>query len=161
MKKNIKEYLHLYLGCEVMGILLDEPRKGYLTGIHGEYGAEIQFFNEDGVNVSEEPEYNEYQQVKPILRPLSDMTEEEAFWLCDYFGGYGDLPGQRKYETYQSAFDKMVVSWGTTMREKWIPADCEVWKPEQTKYLLSKSFDLFDFIKEGLAIDKTKTELTN
>lgn len=84
--RNIKDFIHLYLGCEVMGIhpTDDSERKGYLTGIHGEYEAEIQFFNEDGFNVSEEPEYNRFNKVKPILRPLSDMTEEDFRSLFKY-----------------------------------------------------------------------------
>lgn len=77
-KKKIEEYLHLYIGCEVIGKLNDEPRKGRLTGVtNGGYECEIQFFNEDGINVSEEPEWNESKDVILLLRPISEMTDKE------------------------------------------------------------------------------------
>lgn len=77
--KDIREVLHLYLGCEVLAPSPYNAKKliqGFLTGIHGEYGPEIQFII-DG-NAEESPEYVEYNLVKPVLSRLSDMTEEDA-----------------------------------------------------------------------------------
>lgn len=76
---KLKDILYLYLGCEVFGTYNDQSgSKGYLTGItNGGQDCEIQFFEEDGINVSEEPEFNDIAEIKPILRPLSDMTEDE------------------------------------------------------------------------------------
>lgn len=129
MEKKIEDYLHLYLGCEVMGTepAWGESRKGYLTGIHGEYEAEIQFFEEDGVNVSESPAYNKFTQVKPILRPLSSMTQEEA-------DDYNKKSATRFSLDY---FRDQVME-----------------EAEVTRYLLSKHFDLFGLIDAGLAIPK-------
>lgn len=67
----------LYLGCEVIG-QYDGERKGYLTGIHGEDQAEIQFFEQDGINVFEQPEYNQYDECKLRLIPLKEITCEDA-----------------------------------------------------------------------------------
>jgi len=125
---NIKDYLHLYIGCEIIGEYQDEQRNGYLTGLHGEYGPEIQFFTEDEVNVHEHPEYNDYDQVKLILRPLSDINQE----------------------------DMNAVSRSMHMDDKNYVITCNTWKPEEFMYLLSKGFDLFGLIEAGLAIDKTK-----
>jgi hypothetical protein len=76
---QLKDVLHLYLGCEVIGSYNDEPRKGYLTGLtNGGTECEIQFFEEDGLNVFEHPEFNTAEQVKPIFRRLSSMTKDEA-----------------------------------------------------------------------------------
>ena len=54
--KEIKDYLHFYIGCEVMAPCMswdEEPvAKGYLTGIHGEYEAEIQFIIDGNVEES-------------------------------------------------------------------------------------------------------------
>src|SRR5690606_30031023 len=59
--------------------LNDNGRKGILTGVtNGGHECEIQFYLEDGINVEEDPVWNETKEVKLILRPLSDMTEEEA-----------------------------------------------------------------------------------
>lgn len=64
----------------------------------------------------------------PILRPLSSMTEDE--------------------ETEHS---KMRESGWTSNTEQQMLRDAA-----GTKYLLSKSFDLFGLIESGLALDATK-----
>lgn len=65
-------------------------------------------------------------RIKPILRPLSDMTEEE------------------EAEYLQIVFSH---EHSNTMRN--LSKDAE-----GVKYLLSKGFDLFGLIEEGLAIGK-------
>lgn len=153
---ELKDYLHFYLGCEVIGNY-DGPRKGYLTGItNGGTEAEIQFFEEDGINVFEHPEFNTLDEIKPILRPLSDMTEEEAIEVTKPVVVYGDLPNVRKYETWVNPFGKIVVSWGNGLREKYVPQDEKCFTTEQFAFLLKKWFDLFELIDAGLAIDSTK-----
>ena len=58
MKKELKDYLHLYLGCDCY----------YPPKENGEKGGYIKLL----------PEMLKYaEQIKPILRPLSDMTEKE------------------------------------------------------------------------------------
>jgi hypothetical protein len=127
--KKIEDYLHLYIGCEVAapnpyddhGV---EIAKGVLTGLHGEYGPEIQFII-DG-NAEEHPEYVQFIKVKPILRRLSSMTEEEtAHW--NKLKRYNPVNG--KVEMFQEHNE------------------------EQFLWLLSKGFDLFGLIDAGLAID--------
>lgn len=100
MKKNIKDYLHLYLGCDVQ-VRKKDRNKEWLTGRIAEvtrksnHGDWIQVFFDEVYTVIYE-NWNEsssnahtyfigYDEIKPILRPLSDMTEEEArhfAWLC-------------------------------------------------------------------------------
>jgi hypothetical protein len=80
--------------------------------------------------------YAVIEDVFPILRPLSDMTEEE----------------HESYETYYMSLE--------AQREEDHHSICEVEiAAHTTQWLLSKSFDLFGLIDAGLAIDKTK--LTN
>lgn len=131
MKKKIEDYLHLYLGCEVQ----TDEGKGYLTGIHGEYGAEVQLII-DG-NASESPCYP--QGVKSILRSLSDMTEDEMIYIDDEFS-YGYVLSNLSKSLKAGSLYQMKI--GETF--------------EITRYLLSKGFDLFGLIEAGLAIDKTK-----
>lgn len=105
--KNIKDYLHLYMGCQVMY----DDDQGKLT-----------YYLMYNILAT-----NEWHLVKPILRPLSDMTEEEMK-IVTVSGLMSDL--------------KYIIN-----RNKWTP--------ERFLYLLSKGFDLFGLIEEGLAIDAT------
>jgi hypothetical protein len=69
----------------------------------------------------------ELSEIKLVLRPLSDMTLEES----------------KEYN------DKM--SWCIEQNDESLARE----SAEETRYLLSRSFDLFELIKSGLAIDKT------
>jgi hypothetical protein len=123
--------------CEVMADLNGEPRKGYLTGVtNGGSEAEIQFFEEDGVNVFEHPEFNLIEQVKPILRPLSSMTEDEF--------------KERFYDPASAIFcGSFEMQYKTFIGLK-IEQVC--YPPDYIAWLLSKHFDLFNLIPNGEAI---------
>lgn len=129
MEKQLKDYLHLYIGCDV------QTRFG------------ITNFNYYTLDLWSR---GAYQEIRPILRPLSSITEEEAEKICFFNYGenyswyiYGNEPnphilhlleGDEKYT------DRIKLYIGT---------------PEVWRYLLSKSFDLFGLIESGLAIDAT------
>lgn len=145
MNKKIEDYLHLYLGCEV--ICTDETassdyeyygRRGKVTGLL----------------------LSKYSTCKwsLLLRPLSSMTEEEAIELVKLSESesYGDHPAVRKYETYRNNFGQLVLSWGEGLREKNIPEEKKIFTPEEMRLLLKYNFDLFSLIPAGLALDKTK-----
>lgn len=113
-EKKIEDYLHLYLGCEcictnerdIQTLTCVEPvmKKAWMiTGIS--YHIDV---------------------VKPILRPLSDMTEEENT-ICNEF----------------------VI--GCSANDNPNPM---YWTPLQFNYLLKQHFDLFGLIDAGLAIKK-------
>lgn len=165
---KFSEVAHLYLGCEIIGSFRLEPRKGYLTGItNGGEDVEIQFFEEDGINVFESPEYNAVDEIKPILRHLSDMTEDEMKELLikwyypseDMFMRLSDsikfYPNRRTkttkviegiaYSLYKDGNHKATGTLSFTRLN-----------PVQTLYLLKQGFDLFRLIEKGEAIDKTK-----
>lgn len=111
--KNIKDYLHLYVGCEAQ-----------YYGYHQQWRGINNAFTLMGVN-------DEEFTVKLILRPLSDMTEEEKE-SCEMV-----------YMRMQEMAD-----------EEGHVCDAEMWA-ETTRWLVSKGFDVFQLIEEGLAIDKT------
>lgn len=76
---------------------------------------------------------DDVQYFEPILRLLSSMTEEE------------------KKEVGFAGFQALRETFG----EPALPAkyiSC-MWAAKQTTYLLSKHFDLFNLIPDGLAID--------
>ena len=127
--KRIEDYLHLYLGCEC---ITEDKKIGRLCDIGSDYANEMilltvrysddsddwDVFNDDPKDVT---------RIKLLLRPLSDMTEEEK-----NESGFGTT---NKHDAHKFT----ITTHFETMR-----------------YLLSKGFDLFSLIESGLAIDKTK-----
>jgi hypothetical protein len=65
--KEIKDYLHLYLGCK---IVFNDDMVWILSGVHRFYA--ILDGGAFGVI-----KVTDYSTIKPILRPLSNMTEDE------------------------------------------------------------------------------------
>jgi hypothetical protein len=80
-----------------------------------------------------------YTYFKPILRPLSDMTEEEAMELAGFFGAQSAMSTQLD----KADFARRLMG-------------NDYCSPQSVRYLLSRNFDLFGWIEAGLAIDKTK-----
>lgn len=105
MEKNTKDYLHLYLGCEAYW-----QEEGYKST----YSRPIDF-----------DMLRDADWIKPILRPLSSMTEEEGNEL--EMMGHNAVVNKFEINQFHAA---------------------------RTRYLLSKGFDLFGLIEAGLAIEK-------
>lgn len=110
MEKEIKDYLHLYLGCEII--------TG--TGVKTLTCSELQCIDF----------FEEFEFVKPILRPLSDMNEEESKEVCKY------IRDPKALQVFRTCFGKEFIN------------------PSVTRYLLSRHFDLFNLIHQGLAVNK-------
>lgn len=107
---QFSEVAHLYLGCTVMDTITPSTREKFVMN-------EIN----DGVF-----QCIEHGFFKPVLRPLSDMTNDEhKEWLSFY--------------NYQG---KMAKAYG-------------IGEAKRTVFLLSKHFDLFDLIPNGFALDST------
>jgi hypothetical protein len=146
---KIQDYLHLYFGCPCI----------FRYGPTGEW--KDGFIKEVAL---QRVRHGAPYEVKPILRPLSDMTEEEM------------------KELYQIVFDRPFLGNNITHREigkkeeRWVlwsgverlfiyrdgdvDADSDLahyrgHAPTILKWQLSKHFDLFGLIAAGLAIDAT------
>lgn len=173
MEKNIKDYLHLYLGAEVEG-------GGNVTY------ALLAALDE----ISLETNSNTWRGIKPILRPLSDMTGGEADEFALLCLNSPHAPKNFDTITIDEIQTEVVYNDGGNMLdddvEVYIGIACrcidgyvsimkdgrigmsdendiptEKMKPVDDVYgkvvwLLSKHFDLFGLIESGLAIDKTK-----
>jgi hypothetical protein len=122
MKKELKDYLHLYLGCEVFiesySFMNGNKREKLIdklteVGINGRIDCE-KYTPPDG-------------DVKLVLRPLSDMTEEEKTEM---------MQQKHKYDTGNSMSHTITDH---AYRVHWA---------------INKHFDLFGLIEAGLAIDK-------
>jgi hypothetical protein len=122
--KNIKDYLHLYIGCQcqMMG-QEDETQTFKLTGVSFDDTQNVWW----AYFAATEEMYAVIEDVFPILRPLADITEDEAKEGRKMFSNMAD-------SDYSQG---------------------EIWAA-QTRHWLSKGFDLFGLIESGLAIDKTK-----
>jgi hypothetical protein len=145
MSKNIKDYLHLYLGCDIFIPRPEPDRKDDIMRLTAE-----KIFKYDLSNV------------KLLLHPLPDMTEDEARWLCEL--KEGTIIGQVdviNIKTHKVDFIDGEMDSGDGWCEM---KDKEVlfkyMNAEQVRYLLSKHFDLFGLIEAGLAIDKTTLKQT-
>ena len=135
MDKRIEDYLHLYLGCEVM-------YKGeihFLCGVSKPYKTNDKTIATFSVRPNNKGfrstiySLSNFNDIKIILRPLSDMTEDEAIECIDYDPKIF-IP-----------FNEISKDWRTKV------LDADRWRK-----LISKGFDLFGLIDAGLAIDKTK-----
>lgn len=150
--KYVKDFIHLYIGCKVVA---DSGIKGRLV----EYNLEHSLCN---IEISNGTIGKPVNEIKPLLRPLSDMTEEEGYEIYfQYFGSKtaedwsGDTgsayfrpkkikPGKYHGLRIVDGIDYSSGDFGTVI--KILP------------FLLSKYFDLFGLIEKGLAIDATKLE---
>ena len=139
MKKELKDYLPFYLGCECNtpdGVLI-------LNGLNiNDSRNQVWFYCRwNNKKTRYLPKQNaeilnkqslvgksfKYSQIKPILRPLSDMTYEER----------GEL--------------QKVVGWLDFKHY----LNLRFYNPEMLLFLLPKHFDIFGLIESGLAVDKT------
>ena len=140
MKKELKVFAPLYLGCECItpdGIMIlngintvdikhsvwfycrwNDKKNCYLPKQNGDI-----LMKQSLVGKS-----YKYSEIKLILRPLSTMTEEE----------------QEKYDENDNFQNKFCSD------EQALRIECEA---EKTKFLLSKHFDLFGLIEAGLAVN--------
>lgn len=136
MEKNLRDYLHLYLGCEAM----HADKKIVLCGLNVNSAFIQNMLNEDTILVSE---------IKPILRPFSDMTEKEvdALWECL------DLNPAFQYHQRKSYIDMWLND------EPFSDKDDQFTFTESLKginWLRKNEFDCDGLIEAGLAIDKTQ-----
>lgn len=142
--EDLRRFLPLYIGCEVM---VTRPESASvqmrLTGISiDDMDSEdemfsAQVFEGDGPDAYE-GEGNILvgeEEVQPILRPLSSMTEED----------YKEMQSQGLGNYIR------VEDWLTRYND----GVFDEFSPKMWLFLLSKHFDLFNLIPSGLAIDKT------
>ncbi len=175
MSKKLSDYIHLYIGCEVIGTYNDgSGSKGFLTGVtNGATECEIQFLEEDGVNVSESPEWNDVKDVKPILRPLSDMTKEEwehavknifEFGATEHHKQNDALWSRKQYTDERLRLSLDLDDYNSPHYWTGFTDESKKTFPPLKKiiafinYCRSIGIDMDGLVAEGVAIDKTKQE---
>lgn len=89
--------------------------------------------------------------VFPVLRPLSSMTEEEAEkYLRLKHNAYS---GDYEIKISDAGFWWLFKGISTSQKFKFFGEVLDESNADQFQYLLSKGFDLFDLIPNGLAIE--------
>jgi hypothetical protein len=164
-EKNLKDYLPFYIGCECqtpLGIMELSS-----IDIHDQYPVWFRYMGRFGQYT---PKLNYevlskhglrgrafyFNEVKPLLRPLSDLTKEEAKAV----GSLLHTVNGKNCRAYKNEFGMWRIQYGNVHGQFWI-IDNTIFNQRQTIYLLSKHFDLFGLIESGLAIDKTTLQTQN
>lgn len=150
MSKDIKDYLHYYLGCQVRIFPLESDE--YIDTIEGIVVGESVNFKKTGDYYFDD--VNEFK-IALLLRPLSDMKEDDVREWGDVnleITPYGvELDSIDEFGEFTSIYpDGSILS-----RSK---DDGDI-RPINGGglfiLLLKRGFDLFGLIESGLAIDKT------
>jgi hypothetical protein len=166
--KNIEDYLHFYVGrqAQVQRDLSPDALPPVIETINYKMLGDIWYH---GV------EFIKPWQIKPILRKLSSMTEEE--WEIMF-----DLPGMSlgatNMEIWMKQFEQFECRPKAGFGKKWreqnpgvvVPTEkvCVTdglkwefytYSPSAFNYLLKQGFDLFGLIDSGLAIDAATLNL--
>ncbi len=128
--KKIEDYLHLYVGADVALAVEDFDYSEKLVGIHPVTEG-VRYLTADRTGAIS---YRKSENIKPLLRPLSDMTEEERY-KCQYNAQCFFLKETGPLDTDSLSIEQAAIV---------------------TNYLIKQGFDLFELIEAGLAMDKTK-----
>lgn len=134
--KDIKDYLHFYIGCECVTLIDDDfVEVGILKGVTESEVTPSKMIAITGNG------FDEWfvEDIKPILRPLSSMTEEE----------------KREYRKsiHGISTDNILpeISAGRLIKEHHSLKSAEC-----TRWLLSKHFDVYNLIESNLAVASNK-----
>lgn len=119
MEKKLVDYLHLYMGCKCRDTFND---------------CDVVLTPKIYAGYMEQWNSPEDEQIRPYLRPLSDMTEDETQELGCFVSTLS--PGYIRDALIHKTSYKLQIE------ESF----------ELTAYLLSKGFDLFGLIESNLAI---------
>lgn len=166
MSKDIKGFLHLYAGH--IDCVTDSGTIGRLITVNTEAGiAVIRINPEMGQTISKL-----YSELKPILRNLSSMTEEEAKSIHSIqHGGHPDTYTRHEFDIRRAGSGWSIVRLDSMDIKLIVTDHGNLWKAieedgnpphvepmqyqnEIFRYLLSKGFDLFGLCESGLAIEK-------
>jgi len=139
--KELKDYLHLYLGCNVR-------HRGTWNSMYVLSGV----FSDGSCKIYDAlaPKHTSIvssESLRPILRHLSDMKEEEWKSIMNEFS----IDVVLAYNSY--------IRWGDKPKHILILENrlqTNKLSFNDGMILLRKHFDLFGLIEAGLAIDKTK-----
>lgn len=145
MKELTPQIIALYIGCECKMLHHSGWVGAKLIGIID--GSPVcQARDANGIDLPHTSVCDSVEGVKLILRPLSSMTEDEAWELAEIYTG-------EKITYVRIGSGQIIFNYleGTEVQENCF--DILSVSPNSFLYLLSKSFDLFGLIESGLAVE--------
>lgn len=170
MAKQLKDYLHFYLGCEVM-VRKRERDKSWLKGKisevsrnsnHGDwievnFGEIVKIHTEtwDESTSNFHNYFIGYDEIKPILRKVESISDDEIKELI----GWDKLNELYVGISFKKDRNSIIINYSIDAEGEGVYPQTHVisfscFSPSEFHYLLSKSFDLFGLIEENLAIDQ-------
>jgi hypothetical protein len=171
MEKLTVQDLAMFIGCKVKyrGNIYDLITISMSNGWESnqqyvEIGTLGEETSDDDISV-------DYDEVIPIIRPLSDITESELIDIAKIIYGQPDSVKWKvefnKYRNchlvyrkhYSKRFTFCCETGEIECYEMDMVDECkDIYNNQHyvTKYLISKQFDLFNWIQKGLAIDRNK-----
>lgn len=194
--KELKNYIHLYLGADVQVRKVNDKDREFNTGRicevtrksnHGDW---IMVWFDDVITVTNDT-FNElksnahtyfigHDEIKLILRPLSEITEDEAIEIAKIMYGQPDSIKWRMenkgdyFNVYRKHYGRsFTIDKASGDIDRYEKTDIvneagdrsEVSELETTlnhhiitAYMLSRGFDLFGLCDSGLAVSKTETK---
>lgn len=137
MEKKIEDYLHLYLGCECMA----DGKKGTIEGVSTSNAGcsgnnPLIYFDDGEVSTGE----IDIEEIKPILRKISSVTDNEWDEIEDAINVLIDARG---YEMLKNSFTIDT----SDHRCGWKLVN------DAINELRKRSIDVDDLIESGIAID--------
>lgn len=150
---DIKDYLHLYLGQNAKVIFVSEAAEPHLAKL----GSVVLIDTITLCLCDTSDDFN----VKPILRPLSSMTEEEAEQIAIIAFGQPDsvkwrIEHKKGYlKIYRKHYSRNIVIDHTSGDVDFYDddgLDTSLQQTEIFRTLLSKGFDIFDLHSKGLCL---------
>jgi hypothetical protein len=167
MKKELKDYAPFYIGCECVtpdGVMIFN-----CLNVNDNRNNVWFYCRWNDKKNCYEPKKNaeillksscvgksfKYSEIKLILRPLSDITDEEAIIIAETT--FTDIVPKEDKAKIGRAFIDYNFNESSMLQTSKIYNDISEFDfntmPEIFKFLLSQHFDLFDLIEAGLAID--------
>lgn len=158
-KTKLSEVIHLYLGCEVTICEYEgAPFNAKLTGVvtertDHESMMRIQALISDGDDEGHIGWYDFDEIVDIHLRKLEDMTEEEANHLFDiHYSENGVFKWRNCFKVNRHSAEYW-INYESSRRDRRNVIKFDEIKPKDFQWLLSKSFDLFNLVDSGQAIN--------
>ena len=157
-----REYMPFYFGCRYKSTIKDVPDGevvGFTINDICDF-VDIRFKEPDGEELTLPT--NAFDDIKLVLRPLESMTDEEAqeclmtVFLVPPHNAWMDVEALQQFLQRNIAF---TIGVGEEEQGE-IPMNMFELTPQTmfnlTQFLLSKHFDLFGLIEQGLAISKSE-----
>jgi hypothetical protein len=156
MEKKLSDYIHYYIGCRIQkdSDALDYPT---IEGVHNGHViiSEFRYKTPHCDKIFIRPRiWHTIEFVKPILRKLDSLTDDEIKEFIEW----ASLNEKYCDVSFERGSFGIIVNYSIDAGDQGVHRQSHnitfhAFSPKELVWLLSKGFDLFFLIKNGLAID--------